>query len=456
MSAAPPYIAYVTTSNFQFLASAAGGNASSLLRIAVTRGLSTNWTPNGAFAASVQVKAVDGPPAGFVYSDSVPAVLGVDYDVALVTTLSWAAGEGGMKYVDIRLFSVFVAKTLRLQLQNPSPSSVNFLGSPAEIVVTILPIVTANGQIGFVQPIYVSSEERTVEIPVHRFGGALGAVSVAYATENGSAEAGTDYDAAAGTILWADGETAPKTVTLTLKAVSADKSFGLRLSAPGGNATLFDLNNPARIDIKNVPVAAGSLAMAAVEIQVGESSTLTVKVRRVNGKAGAVGCTYGTSNGTAIAGTHYTTSTNTLSWADQDDADKSFTIPILSVTEALYLFATLTLPTGGAALLEGFTQARVTILDAAGVPPAVTSDDVIEVGMFAPFGPTEDLFHNGLSYSKDDVHVVSGTSILSGVIGFGGGTDSFGGGTDLGTQDFSSIHPQNKFRMKQNRIAVLG
>ena len=53
---------------------------------------------------------------------------------------------------------------------------------------------------------------------------------------------------------------------------------------------------------------------------------------RTGGSSGAVGVSYATSNGTATAGSDYTSTSGTLSWANGDTANKTFSVPILNDT----------------------------------------------------------------------------------------------------------------------------
>ena len=64
-------------------------------------------------------------------------------------------------------------------------------------------------------------------------------VSVSYATSDGSAQAGSDYDAVSGTVVFAAGSTTRTVVVPVVgdTSVEADETFGLTLSAPV-NATL--------------------------------------------------------------------------------------------------------------------------------------------------------------------------------------------------------------------------
>ena len=88
----------------------------------------------------------------------------------------------------------------------------------------------------------VSESAGSVSVNVNRAGGSIGAVSVAYATSDGSAVAGTDYAAANGTLSWADGDTAGKIITVPILDRNlfdgSSKTFSIVLSAPGGGATL--------------------------------------------------------------------------------------------------------------------------------------------------------------------------------------------------------------------------
>jgi uncharacterized protein YhjY with autotransporter beta-barrel domain len=89
----------------------------------------------------------------------------------------------------------------------------------------------------------VSAEEtgETVVLTLERGGSTAGAVSVDYATQDGTATAGEDYVAASGTVSWADGDGADKTVTITLLEDTEQEQaedFLVVLSNPTGNATL--------------------------------------------------------------------------------------------------------------------------------------------------------------------------------------------------------------------------
>jgi hypothetical protein len=110
----------------------------------------------------------------------------------------------------------------------------------------------------------------------------------------------------------------------------------------------------------------GRLRFSAAAYSVDEStSSVTLVAQRVNGDDGAVSVDYATANGTARSGQDYGARQGTLSWADQDGAPRSFTVPILDDDDdegAETFQVHLTGPTGGAQVAAPGT-ATVTIND---------------------------------------------------------------------------------------------
>ena len=86
---------------------------------------------------------------------------------------------------------------------------------------------------------------------VERFGSTEGAVSVAYQTSNGTAVNGSDYTPRSGTLSWADGDGAPKTIPISIINDSADEqkheTLFVTLSNPVGTGILGE--NPATLTI---------------------------------------------------------------------------------------------------------------------------------------------------------------------------------------------------------------
>ena len=120
-----------------------------------------------------------------------------------------------------------------------------------------LSVVPAAGVIGYVGfqtgDVTVFENEGTTDttFEVIRSGGSTGAVSVNYATVDGTAKAGTDYTAANGTLSWADGDMSSiKIITVPIidrHLTSGSTSFQLVLSAPAGGAVLYGTSDTANI-----------------------------------------------------------------------------------------------------------------------------------------------------------------------------------------------------------------
>ena len=87
----------------------------------------------------------------------------------------------------------------------------------------------------------VNENAGTATITVARSGGSAGAVSVNYATSNGTANAGTDYQMSSGTLTYGSGETS-KTFTVSIidrgDSSHTTKTINLTLTTPTGGATL--------------------------------------------------------------------------------------------------------------------------------------------------------------------------------------------------------------------------
>ncbi len=222
-----------------------------------------------------------------------------------------------------------------------------------------------------------NSGTTTATITLRRTGGSAGIVAVDLASANGTATAGSDYTALSTTVVWADADAADKTVSLTVSgdtAFEANETIALSLSNAVGGATLGLAS--ATLTIANDDTAQpGTLAFSAATYASAEgnagTSTATITIRRTGGSDGAVGVSYATGSGTATAGSDYTAASGSLSWADGDSADKTFTVTIAGDTtfeadETVPL--TLSSPTGGATL--GTAAATLTITNDDAAPAA--------------------------------------------------------------------------------------
>jgi uncharacterized delta-60 repeat protein len=113
---------------------------------------------------------------------------------------------------------------------------------PGIAVARLLGSGGSPGLIGFdtfgpLQPEYQSPALLTVR----RSGGSSGIVSVDYSTSDSTATAGADYVPSSGTLTWTDGDTADKTIAVTLlddSVSEGDERFNITLANPTGGAFL--------------------------------------------------------------------------------------------------------------------------------------------------------------------------------------------------------------------------
>jgi hypothetical protein len=330
--------------------------------------LSVNRTNGGNGAVTVQYNTASGT-----------AYAGSDFTTTS-GSLNWASGDTSPKTVTIPILddATFEGnEAFTLSLSNPTGGAT--LGSPFSATVTIVDNEQApTGNLQFaVATSSVNEAAGTVTLTVNRVIGSNGTVTVQYATANGSALAGSDFTTTTGTLTWAHGDTAGKTITVPIfndSSVENTEIFSVTLSNPTGGAAL---GSPATVTVSiidNDVAQPGTLQLAVSTLAVNENAgTATLSVNRVGGTSGAVSVQFATANGTATAGSDYTATTGTLTWANGESAAKSIVVPVLDnlAVEGNETFTvTLSNPTGGATLGSP-TTATVTITDNDSQPPPV-------------------------------------------------------------------------------------
>src|SRR3569833_2779012 len=208
----------------------------------------------------------------------------------------------------------------------------------------------------------VKQSAGSVTVTVNRAGTDSNATSVSYATANGTAVAGSDYTAISGTLTWSSGDTAAKTINISVSdatAFSGSKTFGLALSNPASGASIGEpasttITISGDLSTAPAPAPAGTLAFSAPSYSVSQAlGTVSVSVKRTGGSAGGIQVSYSTTADTAIAGTNFTAASGTLTWSDGDSSAKSVAIAISASTVfsgTRSFGVALSAPTGGATL----------------------------------------------------------------------------------------------------------
>jgi plastocyanin len=131
--------------------------------------------------------------------------------------------------------------------------------------------------------------------------------------------------------------------------------------SPGG----FGMSGTVSVLPAGPQAQPGTLALSPATYSVSEAGgSVTVRVSRTGGSDGGVSVTYAATAGSAAAGSDFTPASGTLTWGDQDSADKTFQVAIVNDStsegnETINL--TLSSPTGGASL--GTASGTITITD---------------------------------------------------------------------------------------------
>lgn len=166
-----------------------------------------------------------------------------DFSITTVTA-SWASGQSGIRTVTVAIVDDAVDEadeTANLALGNATGAA---LGAPSTATLTIIDndLPPAPGQLRFTaSAVDVTETVGSALFNVERIGGSDGAVSVQYATANGTATAPGDYTGTNGTLNWSAGDATVKQISVPIIAdlvIEPAESATVNLTNPTGGATL--------------------------------------------------------------------------------------------------------------------------------------------------------------------------------------------------------------------------
>ncbi len=328
-----------------------------------------------------------GPAAVQLIINSGTAQQGVDYTFpsdALTLradgeVVQWADGELGVHTLSIPLvhdglpgpsrdFSV----TLGLAFGNAQ------VVAPYQAVVTILDDDAAPaGTIAFTPgSLSARSDDGVVQLTLRRSGGSAGAISVDWSTlaiSPSDAVPNVDVVASAGTVSWIGGDSADKTIAITLLddgQSGPGRTLVVRLTNAQGSCVIG--GRDAVVTITDAgPVPAGTIAcLVASQSGVRTAGSAAILVGRSGSLSGRVTVSYRTVAATALDGRDFLPVVGTLSWASGDASVHSIAVPLLAAPgmSADYLRFVLSDPTGGAVLGRSST-----VLTLPGPPALMTS-----------------------------------------------------------------------------------
>ena len=317
----------------------------------------------GRVSVAYQVFADEGESA---------ATAGEDF-VADAGRLEWEDGDATNQSIRVRIFNDDLPEySERITVLLTDAEGGAGLGQAGQII-EILANDGAKSVISFANGTRTVGEASTyVTLDILRSDPADRAVSVDYSTASGTATAGSDFTSASSTLSWAAGDLSRKTIRVYLNNDTideGDETFNVRLLNPSAGATLGSVST-ATITIADDDApdggGASALGFASTGATIDEAGgSIVLSVGRSGDASGAVSVDYSTVSGTATAGSDFTSASGTLTWADGDSTDKTFTVNITTDTtdESDETFTViLSNPTSGATLGQ-FATVSVSIVD---------------------------------------------------------------------------------------------
>ena len=173
--------------------------------------------------------------------------------------------------------------------------------------------------------------QATLTVTASRFGDPNTTITVQYATSNGSASAGTDYNAKSGSVTFGPGET-QKQITVDLindGLIEETEDFRVELSSPSG-AVFGTGARRATVNIVDDDGGTSVIQFSASTYTAPETAgAATLRIVRSGGIGFAVSVNYATADGTAKASTDYAAQAGTVSFAP-GEYEKEVTIGIVN------------------------------------------------------------------------------------------------------------------------------
>ncbi|NQT73899.1 MAG: hypothetical protein HQ553_14215 [Chloroflexi bacterium] len=373
-----------------------------------------------------------------------PAPITVNYatsDGSALASVDYIATSGTLTFEPddfLESFSVSIIddgiaegdETISLTLSNANNAN---LVSPGTATLTIFDDDAPD--ITFSSGSYTVAENvasGTATIAVVLSGTSTQTIVVNYATSDGTATGGTDYTAVSGTLSFAAGDTS-KTFSIAINddgIAEGSETIDLQLS----NAANANLGTPSTATLTILDDDAPDVVFSSVTYNVAEGTpTATITTILSGTSAATITVNYVTSDGTAIAGSDYTATSGTSSFA-AGDTSKTFTIPIIDdITVEADETVSLTLSNPVDANL-GTPNSATLIISSSDVPEVAFSTDAYSVAENVASGTatiTVELSQSPLSlvtvnYASSDGTATRGSdyTTVSGTLSFAAGDTS--------------------------------
>ena len=263
---------------------------------------------------------------------------GIDYTGTSGNLIFTATGPND-KLISIPIPAHTVAspgKTFNIEL-SLTPTAGVALGVPTATTVTIVnPAPNPNGALQFSQPEYqVDAGDNFVVVSVIRTGGTSGTVTAVAGWQDDDAANGFDYTGVTRSVTFLPGETLPKPLLIPIRVTglsSGVRSFHVILTQPTGGAQLGD-NASATVTINEKAPLGGVIGFLFPEVR-SSGTSATILVQRLGSSSTTASVYFSTTNGTAIAGTHYTAASSML-YFSAGESMKTLNVPLIATTDTV-------------------------------------------------------------------------------------------------------------------------
>ncbi|WP_185783799.1 beta strand repeat-containing protein, partial [Croceivirga lutea] len=321
---------------------------------------------------------------------------GSDYNT-VSGTLTFAGNDGEIQQVVIPILDdniIEATERFYVDLSNLSTNLITINDANASVDILDNDYIPGVNGISFQNDaITVNEAAGTASINVVLNGNVQGGFDIDYATNDNTAEAGTDYTTVSGTLSFAGNDGEVQTITVPIiddNVIEATERLFVNLS--NLSTTLITINdNQATVDIidnDNIPGTTG-ITFENDAIVVDEAVGIaTINVLLTGNVQGGFDVDYTTNDNTAISGDDYTTSSGRLSFAGTDGEIQTISVPIIDdnniePTEQLFID------------LFNLSTPLITINDAQGTVDITDNDNIP--------GTTGISFQNdAVSVSEDD------------------------------------------------------
>jgi uncharacterized repeat protein (TIGR01451 family) len=245
-------------------------------------------------SVTVQVERIDGVSKALAINYSTAngtALAGVNYTTT-TGTLTWAEGETGLKSFKIPVLADGTySPSLNFQVNLAAANADTTITGPTSETVTILNM-TQKSDVAFNPVTYQVLESAGIvtlsvsrtALPLDQGGtGTIPAISVNYATANGTAVADVDYTAASGTLTWAAGDVSTKTIIVGIldnSQISLDRSFTVNLTGSSPNFAITE--STATVVIKNNDVDNDGPVVSSMQLAGGTANSFNQLVLNFN------------------------------------------------------------------------------------------------------------------------------------------------------------------------------